>query len=258
MPPAEATIPTTDEGLIRGDGVFEVIRVYDGQLVRPRGASRAPGALGAQPPPRVRPRGGAQRRLPPARAGRDPAPPTSQLRIVLTRGGRRLLLDRAAAREPRRARAWPRSPTRPRASSTASSRSPTPATCSPRRLAQEHGFDEALLVTPHGRVLEAPTSSFFWVKDGAAAHAAAGRPHPGLDHPPHRHRGDRRGQERPCTLDDAARGRRSVPGLDHARGPAGRRPSTSTSYPASTPVSDRVAAGGRRAASGRELAAGAR
>ncbi len=28
---AEATIPATDEGLLRGDGVFEVIRVYDGK-----------------------------------------------------------------------------------------------------------------------------------------------------------------------------------------------------------------------------------
>ena len=34
------------------------------------------------------------------------------------------------------------------------------------RLARERGFDEALLVTPHGRVLEGPTSSFFWVRDG--------------------------------------------------------------------------------------------
>jgi branched-chain amino acid aminotransferase len=34
------------------------------------------------------------------------------------------------------------------------------------RLARERGYDEALLVTPHGRVLEAPTSSIFWVKDG--------------------------------------------------------------------------------------------
>jgi branched-chain amino acid aminotransferase len=31
------------------------------------------------------------------------------------------------------------------------------------RLAQERGFDEALLVTPHGRALEAPTSTLFWV-----------------------------------------------------------------------------------------------
>src|SRR4030095_6604229 len=27
----EATIPATDEGLLRGDGAFEVIRVYDGR-----------------------------------------------------------------------------------------------------------------------------------------------------------------------------------------------------------------------------------
>ena len=34
------------------------------------------------------------------------------------------------------------------------------------RLAKERGFDEALLRTPHGRILEAPTSSFFWVAGG--------------------------------------------------------------------------------------------
>ena len=32
------------------------------------------------------------------------------------------------------------------------------------RLAREQGYDDALLVTPHGRVLEAPTSSIFWVE----------------------------------------------------------------------------------------------
>ena len=31
MPSHEATIPATDEGLLRGDGAFEVIRVYDGR-----------------------------------------------------------------------------------------------------------------------------------------------------------------------------------------------------------------------------------
>jgi branched-chain amino acid aminotransferase len=35
-----------------------------------------------------------------------------------------------------------------------------------RRLAVEQGYDEALLVTPHGRVLEGPTWSFFWVRGG--------------------------------------------------------------------------------------------
>ncbi len=70
----EATIPVTDEGLIRGDGVFEVIRVYDGspyafeehlaRLERSAGNLRLPS----------RSRGRARRRPPAARAGRpDPS-----------------------------------------------------------------------------------------------------------------------------------------------------------------------------------------
>jgi branched-chain amino acid aminotransferase len=46
MAAAEATIPVTDEGLLRGDGVFEVIRLYEGRpfafdehLARMEGAS---------------------------------------------------------------------------------------------------------------------------------------------------------------------------------------------------------------------------
>ena len=42
----EAMIPATDEGLLRGDGVFEVIRVYDGRPVRLRGAHGPARALG--------------------------------------------------------------------------------------------------------------------------------------------------------------------------------------------------------------------
>jgi branched-chain amino acid aminotransferase len=34
------------------------------------------------------------------------------------------------------------------------------------RLAKEAGADEALLTSPHGRVLEGPTTSFFYVLDG--------------------------------------------------------------------------------------------
>jgi branched-chain amino acid aminotransferase len=34
------------------------------------------------------------------------------------------------------------------------------------RLAKEQGADEALFVTPHGRVLEGPTWTFFWVRAG--------------------------------------------------------------------------------------------
>ena len=31
LPAAEALVPATDEGLLRGDGVFEVIRLYGGR-----------------------------------------------------------------------------------------------------------------------------------------------------------------------------------------------------------------------------------
>ena len=52
------------------------------------------------------------------------------------------------------------------------------------RLAQERGFDEALMVTPHGRVLEAPTSSLFWIDaEGRILTPPLERPHPRLDHP---------------------------------------------------------------------------
>ncbi len=34
------------------------------------------------------------------------------------------------------------------------------------RIAKEQGADEALLVTPHGRVLEGPTWTFFWIAGG--------------------------------------------------------------------------------------------
>ena len=34
------------------------------------------------------------------------------------------------------------------------------------RIAKDQGADEALFVTPHGRVLEGPTWTFFWVSGG--------------------------------------------------------------------------------------------
>jgi branched-chain amino acid aminotransferase len=81
---------------------------------------------------------------------------------VLTRGGRRLLLTEPVPSKPARARLGcvTYAPTRVldgiKSLSYAGNMLAT-------RLAQERGFDEALLVTPHGRVLEAPTSSIFWV-----------------------------------------------------------------------------------------------
>jgi len=159
-----ATIPATDEGLLRGDGVFEVIRVYDGRpfaleehlrrLERSALNLRLPLDLEAV-------RADAHRLLAHAGAGPD----HEQLRIVVTRGGRRLLLTEPlpAGSEHVRLASITYSPTRVLDGVKSLSYA---ANMLAGRLAREQGYDEALLVTPHGHVLEAPTSSLFWVKDG--------------------------------------------------------------------------------------------
>ena len=161
MAAREATVPATDEGLLRGDGVFEVIRVYDGRpfaleqhlarLTRSAANLRLPVDIEAV-------RSDAHRLL--ATAG--PGPDHEALRIALTRGGIRLLLTE------------PLPPTADAIRLASVTYSPTrildgvkslsyAANMLASRIARERGFDEALLVTPHGRVLEAPTSSIFWV-----------------------------------------------------------------------------------------------
>jgi branched-chain amino acid aminotransferase len=84
------------------------------------------------------------------------------LRVVITRGGHRLLLTEPATPTPPRARLGvvTYAPTRVLDGIKSLSYG---ANMLCTRLAQERGFDEALLVTPHGRVLEAPTSTLFWV-----------------------------------------------------------------------------------------------
>src|SRR5215207_7572116 len=168
-PADELTIPATDEGLLRGDGVFEVIRVYDG----------SPFAL-SEHLDRLE-RSGANLRLPEvfrtelegeipelleARGGESF---DGVLRIVVTRGGRRLLLTEPLTPKPPGVRLGivTYAPTRVLDGIKSLSYGANMLTT---RLAQERGFDEALLVTPHGRVLEAPTSTLFWVgSDGRLA-----------------------------------------------------------------------------------------
>jgi branched-chain amino acid aminotransferase len=166
--PAEETqIPATDAGLLRGDGAFEVIRVYDGRpfavvehldrLERSAANLRLGYAV---------PRAELERELPELLERRGGARFDGIVRIVLTRGGRRLLLT-----EP-----LPPSPERPRLGFVTFAPSRVldgvkslsyAGNMLSSRLAQERGFDEALLVTPHGRVLEAPTASVFWAgEDG--------------------------------------------------------------------------------------------
>jgi len=158
---SEATIPATDEGLLRGDGAFEVVRVYDGKpfaledhlrrLERSTSNLRLPVDLEAI-------RADANRLLAHAGAGPD----HEALRIVVTRGGRRLLLTEPLheVRERIRLASITYSPTRILDGVKSLSYA---ANMLASRLARERGFDEALLITPHGRVLEAPTSSIFWI-----------------------------------------------------------------------------------------------
>jgi branched-subunit amino acid aminotransferase/4-amino-4-deoxychorismate lyase len=163
MPAEQATVPATDEGLIRGDGVFEVIRVYDGRpfalaehLDRME-RSAAGLRLGYEVP-----RGRLESETAELLAARGGAQFDGLLRIVLTRGGRRLLLTEPRPPGPEHVALGlvTYSPTRVLDGIKSLSYA---GNMLASRLARERGFDEALLVTPHGRVLEAPTSSLFYV-----------------------------------------------------------------------------------------------
>ncbi|MFL5755173.1 MAG: aminotransferase class IV, partial [Chloroflexota bacterium] len=162
-PADETYVPATDEGLLRGDGVFEVIRVYDG----------APFALDDHLARIQRSAANLRLELPPIELVREEAlalidqrggPFAGALRVVVTRGGRRLLLTEplpaSSFAESARLGVVTYSPTRVLDGIKSLSYA---GNMLAGRLAQERGFDEALLVTPHGRVLEAPTSSIFWV-----------------------------------------------------------------------------------------------
>ena len=163
MPVAEAMIPATDDGFVRGDGVFEVIRVYNGtpfafdahlaRLERSATNLRLPVDLEAV-------RADAHRLLAEAGTGPD----HQCLRIIATRGGRRLLMTEPLAVLPEQARLMSVTYSPTRILDVIKSLSYA-ANMLASRLAQEAGYDEALLVTPHGRVLEAPTSTVFWVTD---------------------------------------------------------------------------------------------
>jgi branched-chain amino acid aminotransferase len=160
--PGATTIPVTDEGLLRGDGVFEVVRLYDGvpfalddhlaRLRRSADGMRLPVDLDAL-------------RAEIAALLAAAGPENGLLRLVATRGGRRIAIVEALPARPASARVATvtYAPTRVLDNlKTLSYGSNMLA----GRLAKEAGADEALLVTPHGRVLEGPTWSFFWVAGG--------------------------------------------------------------------------------------------
>ena len=158
----EATIPVTDEGLLRGDGAFEVMRLYSGR----------PFALDEHLTRLQRTCAGIRLELDLAALERDVAALLAQagpieglLRIVLTRGGRRIAIVEPLPRQSPVARVATIRYAPNRVTDYLKTLSYA-ANVLARRLAVEQGYDEALLVTPHGRVLEGPTWSFFWVRGG--------------------------------------------------------------------------------------------
>jgi len=166
---AEATIGLKDDGLYRGDGAFEVIRLYQGKpfalvdhldrLERSAASIELRfdrGALEDEIEALLERAGSVE----------------GQLRLIVTRGGRRI-----AATEP--------IPGHPETLSLATvTYNPTiilngvkslsyAANMQATRLAKAQGADEACLVRPDGIVLEPPTSSVFWVSPGGALRTPA-------------------------------------------------------------------------------------
>lgn len=163
MPQVEASIPVADEGFLRGDAVFEALRVYGGV---PFGVAEHMARME---------RSASGLRL----EGVDVASLVNDLetliaargagdygaRFVWTRGGHRLVRSESIAVFP------------PSVNLATVEYQPTVVldglkTLSygpnvlANRIAQERGHDEALLVTPDGLVLEGPTASFFFSPDG--------------------------------------------------------------------------------------------
>jgi branched-chain amino acid aminotransferase len=162
LPLAEARIPVTDDGLLRGDGVFEVMRLYDGvAFARENHLARM--ARSAE---------NLRLALDIDEIARDidallarAKPGDGLLRIVATRGGHRVALIEPLPPMPRALTLGCVTFAPVRVLDGVKSLSYAANMLATRR-ARERGFDEALLVTPHSHVLELPTASFFWVVDG--------------------------------------------------------------------------------------------
>lgn len=158
---SEAVIPASDDGLLRGDGVFEVIRLYAGRpFALDEHLDRLERSAAAIELPVDRDTFEAEISALLAEHGEGEA----QLRLVVTRGGQRLAYTEDL----------PPYASEDRASVATVTYSPTlilngvkslsyAANMQASRIAHAQGANEAMLVRPDGIVLEAPTSTVFWV-----------------------------------------------------------------------------------------------
>jgi branched-chain amino acid aminotransferase len=158
-PTAGAVVPLRDDGLYRGDGAFEVIRIYGGRLFAledhldrlQRSAAAIEldfdrTALEHEIEALIEAAGEAD----------------GQLRVIVTRGGRRIAATEVLPphADTLRLAIVTYSPT---VILTGVKSLSYAANMQATRLAQAQGADEAVLVQPDGTVLEPPTSSIFWV-----------------------------------------------------------------------------------------------
>jgi branched-chain amino acid aminotransferase len=168
-PTAEAMVPLKDDGLYRGDGAFEVIRLYDGTpfaLVDHIDRLQRSAAAVELEFDRAALEGEVEALL------TELGDADGQLRLIVTRGGRRLAMTEPIP---------PHADTIRLATVTYS---PSvilngvkslsyAANMQSTRLAKGQGADEAVLVKPDGIVLEPPTSSIFWVSPQGALRTPA-------------------------------------------------------------------------------------
>ncbi len=159
---AEARLPVTDEGLLRGDGVFEVVRLYAGRpfALDDHLARMERSAAGLRLDVDVAAVRADACALLAAQPGFEGA-----LRLLVTRGGHRVALLEALRAQPPAVALAPVTFAPSRLMDAVKSLSYAPNMLA-TRIAQEEGADDALLVTPHGRVLEAPTRSLLYALPG--------------------------------------------------------------------------------------------